>query len=75
MTCKVCLCILSQAPFWVRTRLYHLHQLHYGCLYAFTVGEDGDILNLGEKKKKKKKKQTSEVVVRLANMQNCLGIY
>lgn len=26
------------------------------------VGEDGDMLNLGEKKKKKKKKQTSEVV-------------
>ena len=36
------------------------------CLYAFAVGEDGDILNLGDKKKKKKKKQTSEVVVRSA---------
>ena len=29
------------------------------------VGEDGDLLNLGEKKKKKKKKQTSEVVVNM----------
>lgn len=46
---------------------------NYGCLYAFTVGEDGDILNLGEKKKKKKKKQTSEVVVRSTNMQNFLA--
>lgn len=41
--------------------------MNYICLYAFAVGEDGDILNLGEKKKKKKKKQTSEVVVRFAH--------
>ena len=36
----------------------------------YTVGEDGDLLNLGEKKKKKKKKQTSDVVVRIPHLKN-----